>query len=64
MKTIRIGIGDYGASRTYGDKLITYALGSCVALVLTDPRSGVTGMAHIALPKPGKDNKNRPAPGY
>lgn len=64
MNTIKIGIGDYSASRTPGDKLVTYALGSCVALVLTDPQTGVTGMAHIALPRPGKRETPRPAPGY
>ena len=64
MTTYRLGIGDYGASRTPGDRLITYALGSCVALLLYEPQSGAVGMAHIALPQPGGADTHRPAPGY
>lgn len=63
MTTYRLGIGEYGATRTPGDQLITYALGSCVALLLLDPTTGAVGMAHIALPKPGGSGR-KPAPGY
>jgi len=60
---IHLGIGEFGATRTPGDQLITYALGSCVALLIIDPDTGTVGMAHIALPKPS-ENARRPAPGY
>lgn len=33
-----------------GDILVTYGLGSCVAIVLFDPVKKVGGMAHIMLP--------------
>ena len=33
-----------------GDVLITYGLGSCVAIILYDPLKRVGGMAHIMLP--------------
>lgn len=32
------------------ERLITYALGSCVGVCLYDNRTGLTGMAHILLP--------------
>jgi chemotaxis protein CheD len=33
-----------------GDVLVTYGLGSCVAIVLHDPAAKVGGLAHIMLP--------------
>ena len=33
-----------------GDVLVTYGLGSCVAIILYDPVKRVGGMAHIMLP--------------
>ena len=35
-----------------GEVLVTYGLGSCVAIVLHDPVKKVGGMAHIMLPSP------------
>lgn len=35
-----------------GDVLVTYGLGSCVAIVLYDPKIQVGGLAHILLPTP------------
>ncbi|MEE8060238.1 MAG: chemotaxis protein CheD [Gemmatimonadales bacterium] len=35
-----------------GDVLVTYGLGSCVAVVLHDPKIQVGGLAHILLPTP------------
>lgn len=35
-----------------GDVLVTYGLGSCVAVVLHDPKMQVGGLAHILLPTP------------
>lgn len=45
-----IGVGELGASRTPGHVLKTFALGSCVAVVLHDRIRGVVGMVHVALP--------------
>jgi chemotaxis protein CheD len=36
-----------------GDMLVTLGLGSCVAILIQDPRAGVMGMAHALLPEPG-----------
>ncbi|MEO8199101.1 MAG: chemotaxis protein CheD [Gemmatimonadota bacterium] len=33
-----------------GDVLVTYGLGSCVAIILFDPARQVGGMAHVMLP--------------
>jgi chemotaxis protein CheD len=35
-----------------GDVLVTFGLGSCVAIVLHDPIAQVGGMAHVLLPEP------------
>jgi chemotaxis protein CheD len=35
---------------TAGDVLVTYGLGSCVAIILYDPAKKIGGMAHIMLP--------------
>ena len=50
MRTIMLGIGDYGATSTAGESVKTLALGSCVALIMLDPKTHAVGMAHIALP--------------
>ena len=64
MSRFDVGIGDIRVSS--GDEEIkTYALGSCVALVVWDSSLKVGGMIHIALPE-GHINpdKARDKPGY
>lgn len=64
MPELLVGIGDIGASRNPETTIVTMALGSCVAIVARDPRTGATGMAHVALPGNPRD-KNRSQPvGY
>ncbi len=65
METIILGVGDLGASNKAGQVIKTYALGSCVALILYDVRQKTAGMVHIALPD-SSINKNRAItkPGY
>ena len=65
MAEIVIGVGGLGASNTRGTTIKTYALGSCVAVVLLDPQTRTVGMVHVALP----DSTIRPEkvaslPGY
>lgn len=48
---ITIGLGEYAITDACEESIITYALGSCVALVLHCPVTGCTGMAHIVLPE-------------
>jgi chemotaxis protein CheD len=46
-----IGVGDGGVSRDVDATLITYALGSCIALMIHDPVAHVAGMVHYMLPE-------------
>ena len=65
MSQIILGIGDLGASNTPGTLLKTFALGSCVGLVLLDPKTRTVGMAHIALPESRiNPQKAKERPGY
>ncbi|MFH1841951.1 MAG: chemotaxis protein CheD [bacterium] len=65
MSTTIIGIGEYGVSSQPGTVIKTYALGSCIAVILLDPATRTVGMAHVALPEskinPGRAEK---LPGY
>ena len=54
MKIV-VGIADMKVSNKAGDVLITYSLGSCIGLVLWDPKAKVAGMLHYMLPDPGPD---------
>lgn len=65
MATVMLGIGDYGASRNPGDVVKTLALGSCVAVIMLDPRTRTVGMVHVALPESSIDQqKAQTKPGY
>ena len=44
------GIGQYVISNNKNDVLKTFALSSCVAVVVHSPTKGAAGMVHIALP--------------
>ncbi len=50
MNLVVVGVGDGRVSRDPGAVLVTYALGSCIALAMHDPVSGAGGMAHFMLP--------------
>ena len=45
-----VGVADLKVSNVQGEKLITYALGSCLGIVLHDPVANVAGMLHVMLP--------------
>lgn len=47
--TIKIGIADMNVAKGE-DELVTFALGSCVAICLYDAERKIAGMAHIMLP--------------
>jgi chemotaxis protein CheD len=47
---IILGIGDHAIANRADDVLKTFALGSCVAIVIYYPARQVLAMAHIALP--------------
>jgi chemotaxis protein CheD len=56
---ISVGLGEVAATRAaVADHLVAHGLGSCIALCLYEPLTGVGGLAHIVLP--GSDPANRP----
>lgn len=59
MATTYVGIGEFAASKNPADVIKTMALGSCVAVLLLDPKSRSVGMIHIALPDSSINNKRR-----
>lgn len=64
MTRLDIGIGDIGVT-SEDTELKTYALGSCVALVVWDRALRAGGMIHIALPEAHiNPDKARDKPGY
>ena len=60
-----MGIGEFGVSRD-GERIIkTYALGSCVAVVVYDHVRSTAGMMHVALPDSSVNaDKAKQLPGY
>jgi chemotaxis protein CheD len=49
-RTVVVHVADIKVSSDPGDELVTYALGSCIAVVLYDPIRKVGGMIHYMLP--------------
>lgn len=47
-----VEIGGWAVSNSPEDILRTYALGSCIALILLHPLTKTMGLVHIALPDP------------
>lgn len=45
-----VGVADLKTSATPEERLITYALGSCLGIVVYDPVVRVAGMLHVMLP--------------
>ncbi len=66
MSMLVIGVGGIGLANN-GDHegVKTFALGSCVAVMVHDPRSGFVGMVHVALPNSSTNQKRAGTlPGY
>lgn len=60
-----LGLGDLGVSKTPGDTLKTYALGSCIAVIMFDPVLKAAGMIHVVLPNASiAPEKVQKQPGY
>lgn len=47
-----MGVGDCLLSNDPDATLVTYALGSCIAVLLHDPYAAVAGLLHFMLPEP------------
>jgi chemotaxis protein CheD len=56
MKII-VGISDMKVSKKPGDVLITYSLGSCIGVVIWDPKVKVGGLLHYMLPESKLDKE-------
>ena len=65
MNPIHVGIGEYSVSGNKNDVIKTFALGSCVAVIMYDKVQKVAGLIHIALPDSSvNSNKAKCKPGY
>lgn len=65
MSMLTVGIGEWIVSKNPEDVIKTYALGSCVAVMIYDVKLAVGGMIHIALPEASIDiEKSKRQPGY
>jgi chemotaxis protein CheD len=64
MSEIVVGIADMRFSNNPSDVLVTYALGSCIAVAIYDPVAKVGGLLHFMLPDSSLDlNKAKETPG-
>jgi chemotaxis protein CheD len=52
---IIVGVADYKISQNLGETIVTYALGSCIAVTLYDPVARVGGLIHYMLPSSSID---------
>ncbi|MCH8558166.1 MAG: chemotaxis protein CheD [Balneolia bacterium] len=50
-----VGVGDWRVSANPQETIITYALGSCLGIVVYDPALQIAGLLHTMLPFSGKD---------
>ena len=50
MSQITVDISDLRVSASPDDLIVTYALGSCIAVIVHDPKRKVGGMIHYMLP--------------
>jgi chemotaxis protein CheD len=57
MSQIVVGVSDFKVSKNVQDTIITYALGSCIAVVVYDPQARVGGMLHFMLAESSIDQK-------
>lgn len=65
MAQLTVGIGEWAIASGADDVIKTYALGSCLAVIITDVKIGITGLIHIALPDSSIDpEKAKRQPGY
>jgi chemotaxis protein CheD len=55
VKSLVVGISDCKVSNDLDSVLVTYALGSCIAVALYDPASKVGGLLHYMLPESALD---------
>ena len=65
MASRTVGIGEWVVSSDPADIIKTYALGSCVAVLVYDSKVRIAGMIHVALPDSSVDpERAKVLPGY
>lgn len=65
MSQLVLGVGELGVCRGSGHTIKTFALGSCVSVILLDSTTKTAGMVHIALPESEiNPEKAKSMPGY
>jgi len=57
VKSLVVGISDCKVSADTDSVLVTYALGSCIAVALYDPASKIGGLLHFMLPESALDGQ-------
>lgn len=57
MGDLIVGISDIKISNNPSDTIVTYALGSCIGIVVYDPIARVGGMLHYMLPDSTLDER-------
>ncbi len=57
MTPLTVGVGDCRVSREPDSALVTYALGSCIAVMIHDKQAGVGGLLHFMLPESNIDTE-------
>ena len=55
MSNLVVGVGDGQVTSNPKDTLVTYALGSCIAVMIHDPVAHVGGLLHFMLPESSLD---------
>lgn len=50
-RPVTVGMSEVRVSRDPGQELVTYALGSCIAVAAHDPARRVAGLIHFQLPR-------------
>src|SRR5579871_3840087 len=51
MTPLVVGVGDCKVSKDIDSTIVTYALGSCIAVMIHDPVAKVGGLLHFMLPE-------------
>jgi len=64
MNVLVVGISDCKISSDVETALMTYALGSCIAVALHDPRTKMSGLLHFLLPESDMDQDKARANPY
>jgi chemotaxis protein CheD len=57
INSLVVGISDCKVTRDADAVLVTYALGSCIAVAMHDPLTKVSGMLHYMLPESAIDSR-------